>query len=200
MWSVMMVAMMAPSVAPTLATFARVTRERRNRAAVHSALPAFFTSGYLLIWVAFSALATGLQWALTAGGQLTAHAALESATLQGAVLLAAGLFQLTPIKEACLRQCQSPLGFLLGHWQEGRGGALRMGLRHGLFCLGCCWALMLLMFVGGTMSLIWMAGLAAFVLLEKLALRFPWFPRATGVALVFAGIGVLLRGTVLATG
>lgn len=195
MWGVMMVAMMAPTLVPTLQIFARVSSERRAGRVGGAAIPpAVFASGYLAAWLGFSAAATGLQWALDRGGALSAHGALTSPLAAGLLLCGAALFQLTSLKEACLRHCQSPLGFLLTHWREGAAGAAHMGLQHGLYCVGCCWALMLLMFVGGTMSLAWMAGIMLYVLAEKLAGRFAWLSRATGVALGAAGLGLVLVG------
>ncbi len=195
MWSVMMVAMMAPTLLPTLRVFVRLAEERRaGRLGGAAVSPAFFASGYLAVWIGFSALATGVQWALDRVGVLSSHGALAGPVPAGLVLLAAGLYQLTPLKEVCLRHCQSPLGFLLQRWREGARGAAGMGLRHGLFCVGCCWALMLLMFVGGTMSLAWMAGLTLYVLAEKLAAPFAWLSTATGAALGLTGLGLLAVG------
>ncbi|MDJ0851466.1 MAG: DUF2182 domain-containing protein [Myxococcota bacterium] len=195
MWAVMMVAMMTPTVLPTLRVFARLADERRaGRLGGAAVSPAFFASGYLLAWIGFSGLATGVQWALDRGGVLSHHGALASPIPAGLLLLGAGLYQLTSLKEVCLRHCQSPLGFFLSRWREGSRGAVGMGLRHGAFCVGCCWALMLLMFVGGTMSLAWMVGLTLYVLVEKLAARLPWLSTATGAALGVAGLGLVLAG------
>lgn len=193
MWSVMMVAMMLPTAAPMLVVFERLC-ERRAALGGRGALPwLLFAGGYLTIWIAFSAAAASLQWLLAAGDVVTGMGALATRRASGVLLVAVGLYQLTPLKSACLRGCQSPLGFLLTHWRDGLAGALRMGARHGLLCAGCCWALMALMFVGGTMSLAWMAGLTVFVLLEKLADGIRWLPPLAGAALVVAGVATCLE-------
>jgi predicted metal-binding membrane protein len=183
MWWVMMVAMMLPSAAPLLLLFTRINR--KDQAAASPLAPAgFFAAGYLIAWGAFSAVAAGLQWALEQAGLLSPMLMATSLWLGAAILIAAGLWQLTPMKSACLRHCRSPLGFLMGHWRPGRMGALRMGLEHGAYCLGCCWFLMALLFFGGVMNLYWIAGLAVFVLLEKTVPMGHWVGRAAGVLLV----------------
>jgi predicted metal-binding membrane protein len=189
MWSVMMIAMMLPSAAPLLLLFGTVQRKRRaqGQPAVATGL---FAAGYVLVWVAWSWLAAGLQWALQGLFLLSPH--LETGRLLGAgFLLMAGLYQFTPWKDACLVQCQSPLGFLLTRWREGAPGALRMGLEHGSYCVGCCWALMGLLFVGGVMNLLWVAALAVFVLLEKAVARGRWLSRLAGLTLIVWGASVL---------
>jgi predicted metal-binding membrane protein len=189
MWWVMMVAMMLPGAAPMLLLFARVNRTQkvRDRPYVPTG---FFAAGYLTVWSGFSALATGLQWGLE---QLDLLGPMMTATkywLGGGILLAAGLWQLTPIKGVCLRHCRSPLSFLTQQWRPGRLGAFRMGLEHGAYCLGCCWFLMALLFFGGIMNLFWIAGLALFVLLEKTIPMGHWFGRIAGVC--FAAWGALM--------
>ena len=166
MWWVMMAAMMLPSAAPILLLFARINRKEKSvgRPFIPTGI---FAAGYLVAWGAFSALATGLQWALERLGVLSPMMVTTSYWLEGAILLTAGVWQLTPIKGICLRHCRSPMGFLVQRWRPGRSGAFRMGLEHGSFCLGCCWFLMGLLFFGGIMNLFWIIGLAAFVLLEK---------------------------------
>jgi len=187
MWAAMMTAMMLPTVAPMVLTFATVCwRRSAERAGLATAL---FLGGYLLARGVFDAAATTIQVAVAP--DLCAGLSETEPRVAGVLFLLAGVYQLTPLKTACLRGCQSPLGFLLTHWREGNLGALRMGVVHGALCVGCCWALMGLMFVGGTMSLAWMAGLTAFVLAEKLAPGLPWLWRGAGVALVAAG-GMLL--------
>jgi predicted metal-binding membrane protein len=186
MWSVMMAAMMLPAAAPI------VLLHRRTAVHAHAqGAPAPPTSllvlGYALIWVGFAALATVLQWALSNAGLLNGMDALGDRRVAGAVLVTAGLYQLTPLKQTCLKLCRSPATFLMRHYKPGATGALRMGLGHGLYCLGCCWAAMALLFVGGVMNLIWIAGLAIFVLIEK---ALP-FGRFLGIA---AGIGALALG------
>jgi predicted metal-binding membrane protein len=189
MWWVMMVAMMLPGAAPMLLLFARVNRTQQVRDRPYVAT-GFFAAGYLAAWGGFSALATGLQWGLE---QLDLLGPMMTATnywLGGAILVAAGLWQLTPLKGVCLRHCRSPLSFLTQQWRPGRLGAFRMGLEHGAYCLGCCWFLMGLLFFGGIMNLFWIAGLALFILLEKTIPMGHWFARIAGVG--FTAWGVLM--------
>ena len=190
MWSVMMVAMMLPSAAPMILLFATVNRKERDSGHPHVAT-SIFALGYLAAWAGFSLLAVILQWSLHENGILSPMLVARHAFFGGALLIAAGLYQLTPIKLACLRYCRSPLEFLGHHWQRGNGGALRMGLLHGAYCVGCCWFLMGLMFIGGLMNLYWIAGLALFVLFEKSLPASPRLGYATGVALIFWGAGTL---------
>ncbi len=191
MWSVMMVAMMLPSALPTLLIFHRAIK---NDATVRSPSSRMFVfaAGYLLAWLGFSAGATVLQWALAGAALLSPMMVSASPWLGGAILIMAGIYQWTPIKHACLRQCRSPLSFFMEHWRPGMPGALRLGLRHGLYCVGCCWALMLLLFVGGVMSLLWIAAITAFVLMEKLAPIGVQGGRFSGLALVIAGVWVMM--------
>jgi predicted metal-binding membrane protein len=189
MWWVMMVAMMLPAATPMLLLFARANRTQKVRDRPYVAT-GFFAAGYLAAWGGFSLLAAGLQWGLE---QLDLLGPMMTATnywLGGSILLAAGLWQLTPLKGVCLRHCRTPLSFLAQQWQPGRLGAFRMGLEHGAYCLGCCWFLMGLLFFGGIMNLFWIAGLALFVLLEKMIPMGHWFGRIAGVC--FAVWGVLL--------
>lgn len=189
MWTVMMAAMMLPSVAPMVLLFATVTRRKVARG--NPAVPTLtFLLGYLLVWTGFSLAATGAQGGLHALLLLTPELALTSAALGGLVLIAAGLYQFTRLKETCLAHCQSPLDFLLLHWRRGTGGALAMGLHHGAYCLGCCWALMLLLFAGGIMNLTWIALLAGVVLLEKVAAKGILFRRLTGALLLLWGLAL----------
>ena len=183
MWWVMMVAMMLPSATPALLLFDRVSHSDKSDTspAVRTAL---FGIGYIFVWGLFSAVATGIQWALESARLLSPMLETSDRWLGAGILAAAGLWQLTPIKAACLRQCRSPLSFLTGHWRDGRLGALRMGVLHGAFCLGCCWFLMLLLFLGGVMNLYWIVGLAVFVLLEKTTRISHWLTRITGIALL----------------
>jgi predicted metal-binding membrane protein len=167
MWALMMVAMMLPSAAPMILLHARIDR---GTAAQRTRNGALFVLCYLAVWTAFSALAALAQAALIGAGLLSsASLALGSRSLTAIVLLAAAVWQLTAAKAACLEQCQSPLQFVMRFWQPGAAGAVRLGVTHGLFCLGCCWSLMLLLFVGGVMNLAWVAFLAAIVFAEKLA-------------------------------
>jgi predicted metal-binding membrane protein len=194
MWCVMMVAMMLPGAAPVLLLFARVNRTQkvRDRPYVPTG---FFGVGYLAVWGCFSAVTTGLQRGFEQLGLLGPMMTATNYWLGGAILLAAGVWQLTPLKGVCLRHCRSPLSFLTQQWRQGRLGAFRMGLEHGAYCLGCCWFLMGLLFFGGIMNLFWIAGVACFVLLEKAIPMGHWFGRVAGVC--FAAWGVLmLTGTV----
>jgi predicted metal-binding membrane protein len=196
MWWVMMAAMMLPSAAPILLLFARINRKERSTG--RPFIPTgVFAAGYLTAWGGFSVLATGAQWVLERLGLLSPMMATTSYWLGGAILLAAGIWQLTPIKGICLRHCRSPMGFLVQSWRPGRGGAFRMGLEHGSFCLGCCWFLMGLLFFGGIMNLFWIIGLAAFVLLEKTVPMGSWIGRIVGVGA--AAWGVLLVATTTLT-
>jgi predicted metal-binding membrane protein len=183
MWSIMMVGMMVPSAAPMILLFARVQRRKLADQAPTARIAAF-ASGYLLVWTFFSLLATGFQWGLTELRLLSPMMEGTSRLLAGGVLLAAGVYQLTPLKQACLKQCQTPLVFLSTHWKDGTPGALRMGLEHGAFCLGCCWLLMGLLFVGGVMNLVWVAAIAAFVLIEKAVPKGDLIGKAGGVVLI----------------
>lgn len=167
MWTVMMAGMMLPSAAPGILLYGALVRKHAERG---SALPAvwIFVAGYLLAWTAFSAAAAFLQAALQHFALLDPMMASSSKPLSAALLAAAGLYQLTPLKERCLSKCREPLAFFMTHWRSGTLGALRMGLSHGAYCVGCCAVLMLLLFAVGVMSLAWVAALAAFVLVEKL--------------------------------
>lgn len=186
MWAVMMVGMMLPSASPAILLFTAISQSRRP----HETPPfptATFVVGYLVIWMGFSVAATVGQWSLHLA--LFAPGLLRAAPRWGGVLLVlAGVFQWTPLKHACLAHCRSPQGFFMMEWQEGAWGAFRMGLRHGAYCLGCCWLLMGLLFLGGTMNLLWAALLALFILLEKVAPAGQWISRVGGALLVGAGI------------
>ncbi len=171
MWWVMMVAMMLPSAAPMILMFGQIAR-RTGGERGHVMLTAWLAAGYCFAWLAFSIAATCLQMALEKAGLV--HGMMMWSLdpyLSAALLAAAGLYQLTPIKRACLTSCRSPVAFFMAHWRRGPAGALHMGLVHGAYCVGCCWFLMALLFVGGIMNLVWIAGLAALVLIEKLAPR-----------------------------
>jgi len=191
MWAVMMAAMMLPSAAPTILLYATIARRRRERGQTASASSGVFAFGYLAIWAAFSLAATALQFVLEEAALMSPAMQTTSVELAGTVLIAAGLYQWTPFKQACLRYCSTPLVFIMRHWRPGRTGAFSMGLRHGAYCLGCCWLIMLLLFVGGIMNFGWIAGIALFVLIEKLAPAGHWIGQAAGVLLVVWG-GVTL--------
>lgn len=190
MWWMMMVAMMVPSAAPMVLLFAAVNRRQREAGSAY--VPTgIFLAGYLAVWGAFSVLATLAQWSLDAAGVLSGSMSLSSAALGGGILIAAGLYQLTPIKHACLRHCRSPIVFVTQHWRPGWAGAWRMGIRHGAYCLGCCWFLMALLFFGGIMNVWWIAGIAVYVLFEKVVPAGHWLSYAAGAALTVWGIAVL---------
>ena len=193
MWAVMMVAMMIPSAAPVILMFATINRKRRElqHPFVHTGV---FLLGYLAAWVWYSALATLTQWGLNTTALLSPMMVSTSPILGGALLLIAGIFQFTPLKHACLTRCRSPLGFLLNEWREGTQGAFVMGLKNGNYCVICCWVLMSLMFVAGVMSLLWMAIIAVFVLVEKVAPAGRWVSRISGFLLVLWGSWMLLIG------
>jgi len=192
MWWLMMVAMMLPSASPMIITHAVVTRRALADSAgkggqgIHATTTAF-VSGYLVMWAVFSLVAVITQWILQNSELLSAMMLSNSRLLSSALLLAAGAWQLTPLKAACLRQCRSPVSFLASHWEPGTHGAFRMGARHGSFCVGCCWLLMALLFLGGVMNLVWIIGLAVYVLIEKLAPAGLVLGRVTGILLLLAG-------------
>ena len=196
MWAVMMVAMMAPSAAPMLLMFATLNRKRREREAPYVSTGVFL-AGYVIVWAVFSIAATAGNWGLHQASLLSSMmGASTSGYLGGVLLLLAGAFQWSRLKNECLTQCRTPMGFLMTSWREGRGGALRMGLDHGAYCLGCCWALMLLLFVLGIMNLLWIAALAAFVLAERVAPKGEWISRISGVLLVAWGIWRIVTAAV----
>ena len=190
MWWIMMIAMMAPSAAPALLLFTALKRQSSvpDRAPLYGLA---FLAGYLASWAGFSLGAAALQWGLQPAGLISEKMmTVSSGFLSAAILIAAGLYQLTPAKAACLRHCRSPAHFLSDHRRPGLAGAFGMGAHHGAYCLGCCWALMALLFVGGIMNLWWIVGIALFVALEKLLPRgdrFAWF---SGLALIGFGLVV----------
>lgn len=190
MWVIMMVAMMVPSVTPLVLTFLRADQRRGTRRVAGRA--AGLVSGYILAWLAFSLVATAGQGALHSIGLMSPMMVSTSTTLGGLILVTAGLFQFTPLKRACLRRCRSPAGFLMEHWQRGRRGVVGLGLRHGLYCVGCCWALMALLFVAGVMNLLWVAAIAGFVLVEKMAPRGDTLGHLAGAAMVAFGVLMLV--------
>jgi predicted metal-binding membrane protein len=182
MWAVMMAAMMLPSALPMILTFVSVSARSGQRTRAHA-----FVAAYLLVWFAFSVAATATQWALQAVGWVDPMIVSTSALLTALLLLIAGVYQFSPLKNVCLSHCRTPMGFLLGEWRAGAKGAFAMGVRHGLFCVGCCWALMALLFVGGVMNLAWIAALSVTVAVEKLAPQGERLARPLGLALIAAG-------------
>jgi predicted metal-binding membrane protein len=187
MWSVMMVAMMTPSAAPMILTYSRVNRQRHEQRSPLMATGAFL-AGYLVVWTGFSAVATLAQWELHRAALLSPMMVSNSPLLGGTLLIGAGVFQFTPLKRACLAHCRSPLGFFMTEWREGTRGAFLMGIRHGAFCVGCCWLLMALLFVAGVMNLLWVAGIAAFVLVEKIVPAGHWVSLAIGLCVIAGGL------------
>ena len=183
MWAIMMGAMMLPSAAPMVLTFARLSVQQGEPARAGS-----FVAAYLLVWSTFSALAMALQWLLQWRDWVDPMIVSTSAALTAGLLVIAGLYQFSPLKRLCLAQCRSPAGFLLAEWRPGRRGAFAMGVRHGLLCTGCCWALMLLLFVGGVMNLGWVAALSLLVAIEKMAPRGALIANLLGAALIAAGV------------
>jgi predicted metal-binding membrane protein len=188
MWTVMMVGMMAGTAAPVLLLFGAACAGRGERGVPLAVL--MFGFGYLTVWVGFSACAALAQWALHQAAMLSPAMSASSPRLAGVILIAAGAYQLTPFKGACLTQCRSPLGFLMSNWRDGNMGALSMGVRHGGYCLGCCWALMCVLFVVGVMNLAWVAALSVFVLMEKIGPAAAVVARAAGAVMIIAGIFV----------
>src|SRR5438067_5653687 len=187
MWAVMMVAMMLPSVAPVTLLVAGIARRRAAAGGTFGTGTALFVLGYLAVWCGFAAAATALQWGLDEAGLMSDTMALANRIVAGIVLVAAGIYQWTPLKEACLQHCRSPLDFLLFHWREDGLGAFASGLGHGAYCLGCCWMLMALLFVGGIMNLVWIAAIALLVLVEKTLPWGGWTGRFAGILLVLWG-------------
>jgi predicted metal-binding membrane protein len=194
MWWVMMIAMMVPSAAPMILLHARVACHGQERGGVPGrASTAAFVAGYLACWLGFSAIATLLQFGLERFGLLDGMMMWSTERwLTAGLLIGTGLYQLSPLKTVCLTQCRSPAEFLARHWRPGRLGAFRLGVRHGAYCLGCCWALMLLLFAAGIMNLLWIAGLSILVLLEKLAPFGAALTKPLAVLLLFAGAALLV--------
>jgi predicted metal-binding membrane protein len=182
MWAVMMTAMMLPSTLPMMLTFVRLNAHQREGTRARA-----FIGGYVLVWSTFGAIATALQWVLQWMDWVDPMIVSTSRPLSATLLLVAGIYQFSPLKRMCLAQCRSPFAFLLAEWRPGARGALAMGLRHGTLCTGCCWALMLLLFVGGVMNIAWIAVLALAVAIEKLAPTGDLLGQLLGVLLIAAG-------------
>ena len=195
MWAVMMAAMMTPSAAPMVLTYTRINRQQQANLKPVLGTAVFFF-GYLLIWTLFSAVATLAQGGLHAATLLSPMMETTSPVLGGIILIAAGVFQFTPLKQACLSHCRTPLGYFMTEWREGKWGALVMGVRHGAFCVGCCWLIMALLFVAGVMNLFWIAVIAAYVLLEKVLPHGHKVSWAFGVLMIGWGLWLIV-GTML---
>jgi predicted metal-binding membrane protein len=187
MWAVMTVAMMLPSAAPMLSTYARIAAPREGYRASHVWV---FAAGYFVVWTGFSLAATILQYVLQSVA-IVSNGLRTTSLAGGIILVGAGIYQLTPLKNVCLKRCRTPIGFFMTNWREGAGGAFKMGLEHGWFCTGCCWMLMALLFVAGVMNLVWVAAISVLVLLEKAA------PFGRAIALV-SGVAMIAGGLVLA--
>jgi predicted metal-binding membrane protein len=193
MWAVMMVGMMLPSAAPMILLYAAVSRRQRRRGHVF-APTGVFAVGYLVAWTALSLAATALQWALEQAALLSPMMVSSSPYLGGALLVAAGVYQWTPLKHACLQNCRAPAEFLSRSWRNGTAGAITMGVHHGAYCVGCCWVLMGLLFVVGVMNLLWVAAFTAFVLIEKITPNGHRFAHIVGTLFVSAGVYMIIHG------
>ena len=188
MWGVMMIAMMTPTASPMVLGFAGLERRRIGGTGAPWGNTSAFLGGYLLVWTGFSVLATLAQWGLRSAAMLSASGMkTASPAFAAALLVSAGLFQFSTAKSACLKHCRTPVGFLLSEWRDGTSGALVMGVRHGLYCVGCCWLLMLLLFVAGVMNAAWCAALAALVLAERVLPGGLWLARVAGIVLALSG-------------
>ena len=186
MWAIMMAAMMLPSAWPMVRTFAEVSSRNREITRMRA-----FVGAYLIVWIGFSIAAAVAQWAFQLADWVNPMIVSTSAPLTATMLVIAGVYQFSPLKQMCLSRCRTPVGFLLGEWRPGVRGAWVMGLRHGLFCVGCCWALMALLFVGGAMNLAWVGALSIVVAIEKLAPKGDRVALALGAVLIAAGVGKL---------
>ena len=191
MWTVMQVAMMSPTAIPMILMYTKVERNR-NPERSPILRTAIFLLGYIVMWAGFSAVFAGIQMVLQATALLSPAMASTSPWLAGGILLAAGLFQFSKLKEVCLTECRTPVMYFMLEWREGDAGAFMMGLKHGLHCIGCCWVLMALLFVAGVMNLLWMAIMTAFVLIEKLAPKGDVFGRVSGVGMALWGVAIIL--------
>lgn len=194
MWAVMMVGMMTPSATPMILIYARVGRQAAQQGKPFAA-SSWFAGGYLLAWVGIALVATFAQWALERGSWLTPKMAAASGVLSGIVLIVAGLYQWTPLKDACLRQCRTPLQFIQHHggFRPDAFGSLALGAHHGAYCVGCCWVLMAILFVGGVMNVLWIVAVTIFVLVEKMVPVGRVISRLTGAGFFATGLWVLAQ-------
>jgi predicted metal-binding membrane protein len=193
MWSAMMAAMMVPGASPMVSAFATINRRRRQRSAPYVPT-AVFLLGYLIVWIGFSVIATALQWALQSAGLLTTMMQSASHYWSAALFVAAGVYQFSPLKEMCLAYCRTPDSFILSEWRDGPLGAVVMGLRHGLFCMGCCGALMILLFAVAVMDLRWVAALTVLVTAEKILPGARFWRIGIGAGLIATGVGFAVLG------
>jgi predicted metal-binding membrane protein len=192
MWFVMMICMMTPSVSPLILIFSMVNRQKKQRQAPF--VPAgYLLTGYFVMWALFSLVATMLQWFLQKINLLNPEMIVTNEVAGGIILIVAGLFQFTHVKIRCLSFCSTPIDFINRHWNEGKKGAFAMGMKNGLYCLGCCWVLMILLFVTGIMNVLWIALIAIFVLIEKLVPRIKWISYTAGAALIIYGVYILAK-------
>jgi predicted metal-binding membrane protein len=192
MWTAMMVAMMLPSATPMILTFAALARHRRQQQRPYVPVTVFI-AGYIAVWGGFSILAAVAQWLLHRQALLLPTMASSSALFGGILLFLAGVFQFTPLKKRCLTRCQAPLEFITTRWRDGRAGAFAMGVEHGAFCTGCCWALMALLFVLGVMNLLWIAALTILVAMEKMLPRWLLVSPLSGLLLAGWAVWILAK-------
>ncbi len=189
MWMTMMIAMMLPVVAPWILSLSKIiNKDTPGQSSLVSA--GLFLLGYLTVWTSFSFIATSFQWVLQYNTLLSSDQKIVNTIANGIVLLLAGIYQFTPYKKACLYHCRTPISFFLTSWKEGKLGVYQMGLQHGLFCLGCCWALMLLSFVFGLMNMIWMAIITFQLIAEKILPFGEYTGKAAGVVYISLGISL----------
>lgn len=194
MWCAMALAMMLPSAAPMIYTYAEIA-EAAARKREPIVTPLVIAGGYAAVWIGFAAVATALQWILTRGGLLDPAVAGAGPWLAAALFVLAGLYQFSTLKQACLTQCQRPFPFFFKNWQTTTAGVFRLGLMQGLYCLGCCWAMMLLMFAVGAMNVVWMAGLGLLMTVEKISAT-TRFTTLTGIAMIVIGVALAARAAV----
>ena len=193
MWWVMMIAMMLPSASPIILLYALVMQHAQKNTISQKVIPtAYFVAGYLIIWLLFSLLATLLQWRLEQQDLLSMSLISNNSWISGGLLITAGIYQFSPLKTACLKLCRTPAQFIANYMQKGKLGALKMGLQHGWFCLGCCWGLMLLLFVGGVMNLLWIVGLSVFVLVEKVFPNTHSLTLLLSISFILWGLAILI--------
>lgn len=198
MWWTMMMAMMLPSAAPAILTFVAVS-QKLSGPSEKPVSAAFFAAGYAAIWTGFSIVAVGLQLLLSGKVILSTMMAVTSSIIGGGLLIAAGIYQLSPLKSACLQKCQAPLMFLARNWRKGSLGAFQMGFKHGIYCIGCCWVLMGLLFYGGVMELLWIVGLAIYVAVEKLVPVGNTLSHSSGLLLIGWGMWTMWKAAHLVT-